>query len=366
MNVNLDIKIEGKYFRIEEKKTEIVSTTEALQTLKDIKKVVRQRLEYAKGTKDGYSEQSREELDAKLKEIANSIMDLHNNESEQTFNQIKALVNRIENLLLSPLLQMPGELILHIFSFLKINQIRNSFTVSRDVYAYAQRVFRGKVKICIEMNSTSQGALNKKVYDFAVQGNSREVRMLLECGAKPDGFIDRIKYECSALILAAKANYPCCVRLLLSYGANVNRLSEQRDTALFWAVYNGNFEMVKDLLEYGADPNSAGTPTTCLLNWGCTKKDWKILELLVRSGANLNQKDDSGHSFSILHIAAHKGDAELVKFLLEHGADSTITDSLGATPLQIAEEVSQNRNQEVITLLKSVNHKIDDKKEKPS
>jgi hypothetical protein len=375
-----NIKIEGTYFRIKEEKKREVSTAEALQTLKDIEKVVRQRLEYAKGTKDSYSNKSPRELDVELTKIAQSISKLHKNESEQTINQIKALVNSIENLVSSPLLQLPGELIVHILSFLKISQIWTSFSVSKDIYACAQtaenmrrleygctgmseeQFFEAK-KLWFEVDSASQKShFDKKVYDYVGQRRAIEVSMLLECGADPNGFFT--DSGDSALILAAHTNNNPCVSALLKNGANVNHSARLGMTALHWAVINHNPLMVKELLECGADPNFRRGHSFSILEHAVKavkgNEDCIILELLVNYRLNLKQKFYL--DATVLHYVARREDLKLVKFFLDHGADPTVIDKRGMTPLQIAE--MYNPAQEVVALLR--NHKIADKEETPS
>jgi ankyrin repeat protein len=359
--------------------------TEVLQTLENIQQVVRDRLVYVEGAKDGYAKRPLEELYEKLKEIAQSIRDEYkialsqlssSEESKQTFKQIIARVNGIENLVSPPpFLQLPSEIIVHIFSFLRINQIWKSFLVSKDICAHAKAAeqmrrlefgceeetfFMAKVSIEIYslLPSVRNAIFNKKLYKcaWANRGGAVKLRMLLECGAKPDGYIGETGY--SSLIYAAMNNKPYSVWALLTFGANVNHHNNYGDTALHWAVYNQNARMVKDLLDYGANPNAGeDIQHTPLLPSSLQEKKCclSIVKLLVKAKVNLNHQNKSGDTS--LHLAAKNGQTALVKFLLAHGAKPNIKCKSGKTPLQLAEEankISKDREkyQEIIALLK--------------
>ena len=71
------------------------------------------------------------------------------------------------------------------------------------------------------------------------------------------------------------------------------------------------------------------------------------------AGFFIDQKVDldvknSGNGATALHLAVYKKNSEVVRMLLMHGADKTIKDSRGNTPLQMAEMLG---NQEIVKLL---------------
>ena len=63
---------------------------------------------------------------------------------------------------------------------------------------------------------------------------------------------------------------------------------------------------------------------------------------LLNSGVNINEKSDydigpGGKGWTALHLAAKRGDANMTRLLLDHGADPGIGTKMGWTPLQWAE-----------------------------
>jgi len=58
----------------------------------------------------------------------------------------------------------------------------------------------------------------------------------------------------------------------------------------------------------------------------------------------------NNYGWTALHLAAFQGDSDLVEYLLRKGADSTLTNNSGNTPLMLAEHKG---NSEVYGLLKN-------------
>ena len=108
-------------------------------------------------------------------------------------------------------------------------------------------------------------------------------------------------------------------------------------TALIWASRSGSIEAINLLLDSGADINLPG-PTGD--NWDATPLQHAILQrqpaavrLLLDRGADLNRGAGPGRSLTPLLLAAGDTDPSILKLLLAHGADPTVEDAHGATPL---------------------------------
>ena len=87
------------------------------------------------------------------------------------------------------------------------------------------------------------------------------------------------------------------------------------------AVRNGHYEVVKLLVEHGANPSEG-------IAVAAGKNDFVIAKYLLDSGADIDS------DVPIYHAAA-RGYVEMVKFLLDHGADPTRT-IYSETPYDIA------------------------------
>jgi ankyrin repeat protein len=77
----------------------------------------------------------------------------------------------------------------------------------------------------------------------------------------------------------------------------------------------------------------------------------KIKKLLGKTPQpNINAQDGNDNLNTALHLAIKRNELEMVNFLLSQGADITIENGDGKTPLKLAEECN---NVEIIDVLKS-------------
>jgi ankyrin repeat protein len=148
------------------------------------------------------------------------------------------------------------------------------------------------------------------------------------CAQRPD----------TPLTEAAVRNDVAALRRILDNGHDAD---EGRDswTPLIWASRSGSIEAITLLLDAGADVNLPGSTGD---NWDATPLQHAILErqpaavrLLLDRGADLNRGAGPG-SLAPLLLAAGDTDPTILTLLLAHGADPTVEDENGATPLSRA------------------------------
>jgi len=141
------------------------------------------------------------------------------------------------------------------------------------------------------------------------------------------------------------------VKTLLSYGANPNECSHRGETSLHWAarsITKRSGEIMEALLKSGAKVNQMDCwKRTALIYASCDQEDPAFLRPLIDTGANLNMRDC--HDRTALGYAAKRGRARVLEFLLSYGADASIPDTWGYTPL--FEGVQQNHHQVLQILL---------------
>jgi ankyrin repeat protein len=119
---------------------------------------------------------------------------------------------------------------------------------------------------------------------------------------------------------------------------------------LYIAAYKGKADLVRYLLEHKADPNGKGgrgyTSLHQAARWGYVD----TVAALLAGGADVNAGDGSRIG-TPLHVAIDeaRGDAELAKLLLSHGARTDARGDRGRTPLMLA--VSNKRDDVVDALL---------------
>lgn len=128
---------------------------------------------------------------------------------------------------------------------------------------------------------------NIGLFRAASSGDSNALRKLLDGGSDPN---TRDHNGEPVIAHAAKAGHAEVVRILISYGAEVNaEFDNDRRTSLGLAAYRGYPDVVKVLLEHGANPEKgapggSGTPLMLAASGGYIE----IVKLLLKAGAKVN------------------------------------------------------------------------------
>ncbi|CAL8100802.1 unnamed protein product [Calicophoron daubneyi] len=153
----------------------------------------------------------------------------------------------------------------------------------------------------------------------AVSANAlRIVEMLLKHGADPN-FRSK-KVECTPLMEAASVGYTDIVRLLLQYGACVGQKSTTGNTALHYAATAGHLECVCLLLQYNSPMEVQNETGHTPLMEATSNGHIDVARCLIKHGADINTHSTEFKE-SALTLASYKGHTEMVRFLLEAGAD---------------------------------------------
>lgn len=181
----------------------------------------------------------------------------------------------------------------------------------------------------------------------AAEGHQQVVKALLNRGA--DVAVRTHELRSTALHFAAKNGDAEIVRALCECDkAVVDCWNVNADTPLIWACIEGRAAAVEVLLEFGADVemlNQYGASTLlCAVMIGedpeqdaeSDKKRAEIVKMLLQKNSELvNFQDREGST--AMHLAASCGYLECVKTLLAFGADITLRNAIGQTPLEEAQ-----------------------------
>lgn len=116
-------------------------------------------------------------------------------------------------------------------------------------------------------------------------------QILLDAGVSLD-YVIEFEGE-SALICALFMRRPELAKFLIHLGADVKMEGNNRQP-LFWAVFDGNEDIIDLILTRGADINAKDHNEETALHFACEVNSSKIISFLLRKGANTNVKDENG------------------------------------------------------------------------
>jgi len=214
------------------------------------------------------------------------------------------------------------------------------------------------------INKYKSNALSKSSY----LGKLEIVKMLLEHKIT----LDNIN---NALITASISNKLDIVKLLLNHNASPNILDENKRSPLMWASTHDNYEMVKLLFEKGGNINYINPIFNSILTNSIINYNFNIFKFLLDNKVDIYQKDYMGQNsfyvacqyqrrdmiqlfidygykeddeFKVILTATAKNWLETLKVLLKNSFQINIINNKGITPLMYA---CKNGNYEIVKLL---------------
>ena len=196
----------------------------------------------------------------------------------------------------------------------------------------------------------------------AAQNQPAAVDALLAAGADPNA---RSARGFTPLLFVAREGHVGVLDRLVRAGADVDdTLPDNGMSALVLAVYNAQYDFANALLERGADPDAASHGWTALHQVVWTRRPnlgrnppfpvplgeldaFDLVRALAAHGANLDPQQSEeprdGNRNILRRIgstpflqAAKVADVDMMRLLVELGADSSLTTDEGVTPLMAA------------------------------
>ncbi|OCT45772.1 hypothetical protein CLCR_01420 [Cladophialophora carrionii] len=216
----------------------------------------------------------------------------------------------------------------------------------------------------------------------------RIVRLILDAGADIDA---KDHLSRTPLYLACVGGFLRSVEMLLEEGARTDVIAEQGQTALYKAAGKGQEEIVEVLLRYGADPDLGhGRLGETILYKAAWYNELDVVDHLITFGADVNIKNSkkmesykdskekilhgvlaglskdhammNGWGKTALHAAAFRGHQEMVRVLLDAGADIEATGNDKVTPMYLA---AQQKHKGVVQMCLRAGAQLETEKTDP-
>ncbi|XP_042907879.2 uncharacterized protein [Parasteatoda tepidariorum] len=143
---------------------------------------------------------------------------------------------------------------------------------------------------------------------------------------------------------------------LIKKGADVNVLNKENLKPIHITVKHGNLSVMALLYKYMSLNQAANTVhVESLLHFAVTEEKFELVQYLISKKVNMNSSDDAG--IMPLHVAAARGNFDLVKLLVENGSFYDLPDHLGRKPIDLAKTSKViNILRETENLMKAVKH----------
>ncbi|MBS0288602.1 MAG: ankyrin repeat domain-containing protein [Proteobacteria bacterium] len=197
----------------------------------------------------------------------------------------------------------------------------------------------------LEQNNNLVNAIN-----WALLENRQDLLDWLTVQAEKNGRV-------SEIILLIKQIENFVVHKKLENLSCFNIVDHKGATPLLSAIQKGNEEAGLNLIKQGADINlknlEGETPLTCAVKMRLKN----IIDMLVNCGAKIDQKQKNGES--ALTLVVKEGDIKLMCFLIEHGADISITGPLGPLMNEQILHIAIEHHQTAEIAIKLLDYNVD-------
>nr|WP_317633033.1 ankyrin repeat domain-containing protein [uncultured Flavobacterium sp.] len=198
-------------------------------------------------------------------------------------------------------------------------------------------------------NNNDYNMENKKLIEYVIKNNLTEVKRLIEKGEN----INTVNKEGkSILLLAVINNQTEMATFLTQQGADVNLQAKNSDTAFLFAGASGQTKMVKLFLEHGARFDIYNRYGGTALIPACERGHVETVKVLAQvKNFPINHVNNLGWTGLMEAVVLGDGSfkyQEIIKILLEHGADQNINDFDNISALQHAKNKGQT---EIVTIL---------------
>ena len=175
-------------------------------------------------------------------------------------------------------------------------------------------------------------------------GDLAEVERMLDAGEV--GIDDDLGARATLLSEAVVGRKPNIVEWLLERGADIEKTNGFQMTPLMEAVRHENLAMVDLLLEKGADVNAwrgGEINTKTAIHYTLRDGTVEMVTRLIDAGADLEARLLGPGGYTPMLYAAHLGRDDLVKLMIDRGADTKAKTSSGSSLDKIRESYRKRK-----------------------
>ena len=176
------------------------------------------------------------------------------------------------------------------------------------------------------------------IIKFSKIGDIQSIKQLLSSGKT--NLEKRAKNGDTALIIAARQDNIKLFNVLIDAGADINVRDHNQRDILNIAIRNKNTKLARQALARGIDATALTSRYRgSALIFASAQGQVEIVDMIIRAGAPLNRVNILGWTALLEAVILGDGSepyVQIVKLLVEAGADTTISDNAENTPLDHA------------------------------
>ena len=223
---------------------------------------------------------------------------------------------------------------------------------SRERGASIERLLLGRG---VDVNASAKNLMTP-LHLAAFRGRVEVAQMLLDYGANAKLENDRGE---TVLHMVSRGEYDSqeqgvsTAQLLLEHGVDVNACRKDGRTSLHCAAFKGNVEVAQVLLDHGANvKHEADCGETALhmvsrVEYNSQEQGPSTARLFLEHHADVNARMKDG--VTSLHCAAFKGNVEVARVLLHHGANAKLETEIGETALLLVSRGEYNSQEQGVS-----------------
>nr|WP_153730944.1 ankyrin repeat domain-containing protein [Sporosarcina obsidiansis] len=186
---------------------------------------------------------------------------------------------------------------------------------------------------------TGGDQVNNELFEAASKKDTKKVEQLIESGI--DLNVQDAQGRTAIMIATYNHDTPT-VKALLDAGADQHVQDDMQNTPFLYAGAEGYLDILRLTIEAGADPTITnrygGTALIPAAEHGYIEI---VEELLTQTAVDVNHVNNLGWTALMEAVILNDGgkqQQDVIRLLLSHGADSSIADHDGITPLQHAKD----------------------------
>ncbi len=143
--------------------------------------------------------------------------------------------------------------------------------------------------------------------------------------------LNRSGFDAVVYALLENADAKVIKHLLSKKGNNVNKLTHDGRTYIFWASYKNNITIVKHLLENGAKTDVIDDKGYSVLNFTANAgvKNTKLYDLLIKHSVHIRKDKTPKGANALLLIVSNLSDFKMVDYFISKGLPLHSTDKEG-------------------------------------